>query len=113
MLGLVQWISAKQGQPAAEIWKERLTVGCASLIIGVLSLAGVLVALVPLLNILNCIVLPTALLGAILGLAELVSYRAPGEGRGAAIFGLLINGLALLIGLVRFLVSLFTTGGIL
>jgi hypothetical protein len=93
--------------------KVRETVGCASLILGVLSLAGVLVALIPLLNLLNCIVLPTAILGAILGLAELISYRAPGEGRGAAIVGLLINSIALLIGLVRFLISFFTTGGIL
>jgi hypothetical protein len=87
--------------------------GCASLILGVLSLAGVLVALIPLLNVLNCIVLPTALLGAILALAGLISSQAPGEGRGTAIFGLLINSIALLIGLVRFLISLFTTGGIL
>lgn len=87
--------------------------GCASVIIGVLSLAGVLVALIPLLNILNCIFLPTAMLGATLGLAELIGYRPPGEGRGAAIIGFLINGIALLIGLVRFLISFFTTGGIL
>jgi hypothetical protein len=87
-------------------------VGCASLILGVIGLAGVIIALIPLLNLLNCIALPIALLGAILGLADLVSYRAPGQGRGAAVFGLVINGTALLIGLVRFLVSLFTTGGI-
>jgi hypothetical protein len=87
--------------------------GCASLIIGVLSLVGVLVALIPLLNFLNCIILPTAMLGAALALAELVSYREPNQGKGAAIFGLLINGLALLIGLARFLTSFFTTGGFL
>jgi hypothetical protein len=87
-------------------------VGCASVILGILGLGGVLIALIPLLNLLNCIVLPIALLGAILGLAELVSYRAPGEGRGAAITGLLLNGVALMIGMVRFLVSFLTTGGI-
>lgn len=87
--------------------------GCASLILGFLSLAGVLVALIPLLNVLNCIAIPTALLGAILGLAELVGVREAGQGKASAIFGLLINGIALLIGLVRFLISFFTTGGIL
>jgi len=87
--------------------------GCASLILGLLSLAGVLVALIPLLNVLNCIAIPTALLGAILGLAELVGVREAGQGKVSAIFGLLINGIALLIGLVRFLISFFTTGGIL
>lgn len=87
--------------------------GCASLILGFLSLIGVLVALIPFLNVLNCIAIPTALLGAILGLAELVGVREVGQGKTSAIFGLLINGIALLIGLVRFLVSIFTTGGIL
>lgn len=86
--------------------------GCASLILGILGLGGVLIAMIPLLNLLNCIFLPIALLGAVLGLAGLVSYRQAGESRGAAIFGLVLNGTALLIGLVRFLVSLFTTGGI-
>jgi hypothetical protein len=87
-------------------------VGCASLILGVIGLGGVLIALIPLLNLLNCIALPIAILGAILGLADLVSYRDPGQGKGAAVVGLVINGTALLIGLVRFMVSLFTTGGI-
>jgi hypothetical protein len=87
-------------------------VGCASVLLGIIGLGGVIIALIPLLNLLNCIALPIAILGAILGLAELISYRAPGEGRGAAVMGLVINGIAVLIGLVRFLVSLFTTGGI-
>jgi hypothetical protein len=87
-------------------------VGCVSLILGVIALGGVIVALIPLLNLLNCIVLPIAILGAILGLAELISYRTPGQGRGAAVAGLVMNGTALLIGLVRFLVSIFTTGGL-
>jgi hypothetical protein len=105
----VLWTYVKNNQT---VIREEIYVGCASLILGILGLGGVLIALIPLLNLLNCIVLPIALLGLILGLAELVSYRAPGEGRGAAIFGLLLNGLALLIGMVRFLVSFLTTGGI-
>jgi hypothetical protein len=103
------WTYVKNDQA---VIREEIYVGCASLILGILGLGGVLIALIPLLNLLNCIVLPIALLGLILGLAELVSYRAPGEGRGAAIFGLLLNGIALLIGMVRFLVSFLTTGGI-
>jgi hypothetical protein len=103
------WTYVKNNQTAI---REEISMGCASLILGILGLGGVLIALIPLLNLLNCIVLPIALLGLILGLAELVSYRAPGEGRGAAIFGLVLNGIALLIGMVRFLVSFLTTGGI-
>lgn len=86
--------------------------GCASLILGIIAFGGVLIALIPLLNVLNCIVLPIALIGAMLGLADLVSNREQRQGKGAAIIGLAINGTTLLIGLVRFLVSLFTTGGI-
>jgi hypothetical protein len=86
--------------------------GCASLILGFISLGGVLIGLVPLLNVLNCIVLPVALVGAIFGLADLVRVRRPGEPKGQATFGLVLNGLALLIGTVRFFISLLTTGGI-
>lgn len=86
--------------------------GCASLLLGIFSLGGVLLGLVPLLNILNCIILPAALVGAILGLVELVRVRQPGESKGQATFGLILNGLALLIGTVRFFISVITTGGI-
>lgn len=86
--------------------------GCMSLLLGILSLTGVLISLIPLLNLLNCITLPVALIGAVLGLVDLVRERQPGEGRGAAAFGLTLNGLALLIGLVRFMISLVAGGGI-
>jgi hypothetical protein len=86
--------------------------GCASLILGVLSLTGVLVSLLPVMNILNCFTLPTAMVGALLALIDLIRQKRPGEGKGAAAFGLILNGLALLIGTVRFLVSVITTGGI-
>jgi hypothetical protein len=86
--------------------------GCASLLLGIISLGGVLLGLVPLLNLLNCVILPVALVGAILGLVDLVRVKRPGEGKGQATFGLVLNGLALLIGTVRFFISLITTGGI-
>jgi hypothetical protein len=109
---LVLWTSGEIKERSAWFVELEVTVGFASLILGVIGLGGVIIALIPLLNLLNCIALPIALLGAGLGLAELISYRVPGQGRGAAILGLIINGSALLIGLIRFLVSLFTTGGI-
>jgi len=83
--------------------------GIASLVIGILSLTGVCVSLIPLLNVLNCIGVPVGLLGAILGVAALFSER---ENKWVAVAGLIFNGLALIIGVVRFLISLFTTGGI-
>lgn len=86
--------------------------GCASLVLGVLSLSGVLISLIPLLNVLNCVTLPMALTGAVLALVDLTRPPAPGQGRGAAVFGLLLNGIALLIGMTRFLISIITTGGI-
>lgn len=49
------------------------------------------------------------LLGAILGIAALVSGRGS---KGIAIAGIALNGLAILVGVVRFVISLVTTGGI-
>jgi energy-coupling factor transporter transmembrane protein EcfT len=83
--------------------------GIASLVIGILSLIGVCVSLFPLLNVLNCIGVPVGLLGAILGVAALFSER---ENKWVAVAGLIFNGLALIIGVVRFAISFFTTGGI-
>ncbi len=83
--------------------------GVASLILGILSFTGVCVSLIPLLNILNCITLPVALIGAILGLADLLNKE---EGKGAAVAGMIMCCLALLIGGVRAVISLITTGGI-
>ncbi len=85
--------------------------GCLGLTAGVLSITGVLVALIPFLNILNCVTLPVAVCGAVLSLADLVRQKQPGQGKTSAVLGLVLNGLALLIGTVRFLISLFTTGG--
>jgi hypothetical protein len=86
--------------------------GCASLLLGILSLTGVLVSLIPFLNFVNCIALPFAVIGASLALLDLVRAKLPGEGRGMAAFGLVFNVIAIMIGMVRFLISLFTTGGI-
>ena len=83
--------------------------GVASLILGILSLMGVCVSLIPFLNILNCITLPIALIGAILGLADLLNQD---ERKVAAIAGMILCGLALLIGIIRVIISLFTTGGL-
>jgi hypothetical protein len=87
--------------------------GLFSFLLGLLSMFGVCLALVPLLNIFNCIFLPVAILGALLGFVDLVRYKPPGEGRGFAIAGMTISLLAILLGGSRFLISLLTTGGIL
>ena len=83
--------------------------GVISLILGILSLTGVCVSLIPLLNILNCITLPAALIGAILGLADLLNKD---DRKGAAIAGMILCGLALLVGGARAIISLLTTGGV-
>jgi len=87
--------------------------GIASLIIGILSVTGVCVSFVPLLNIANCITLPVALAGAILGFVDLIRPKQEGESRGAAVAGFVLCLLALIVGGARFLISVFTTGGIL
>jgi len=65
--------------------------------------------LIPFLNVLNCIGLPLGLLGVIFGIAGLVSKKAR---KGLAITGVILNGLAILVGVIRFVISLLTTGGI-
>lgn len=84
--------------------------GIAALVLGILSITGVCVSLIPLLNVLNCFTLPLALIGAILGLADLV--RKNDHPKGMAIGGLVLCSLALLVGGVRVIISLLTTGGI-
>lgn len=83
--------------------------GTISLILGIISLMGVCVSLVPLLNILNCITLPIALIGFILGLADVLKKE---EKQKMAIAGMILCGLSLLIGGVRVVISLLTTGGL-
>lgn len=87
--------------------------GIASLVIGILSVLGVCVALIPLLNLLNCITLPFAFVGAALGFVDILRPREYGPGRGFGVAGLILNLTALGVGGLRFAISLFTTGGIL
>jgi hypothetical protein len=83
--------------------------GAASFILGLLSLTSVCVALLPLLNVLNCVSLPLAVVGSVLGFVDLLRERR--GGRGLAIAGLILNLLALTVGGARFLISVLTTGG--
>jgi hypothetical protein len=86
--------------------------GIASLVIGIVSISGVCVSLVPLLNVANCFSLPLALLGLIFGLIDVLRDKPAGESKTAAIIGLVLNGLALLVGGVRVTISILTTGGL-
>ena len=87
--------------------------GLASALLGILAFLGMCVALVPLLNVVNCVTLPLALFGLILGVAALIRGGEEEERDGAAIWGVVLNGLALLVGGARMIISLLTTGGIL
>ncbi len=75
--------------------------GVTSLILGILSTSGVCLSFIPFLNLANCLILPLALVGAIFGIVGLFRPR----GRGLAIAGLVLNGLALLIGAGRVVIS--------
>lgn len=90
---------------------RRSILGITSFILGILSLTGVCVSLVPFLNLLNCLNLPLALVGVTLGFVDMVRYKPEGQGRAAGILGFILCLLALLIGGGRFLISLFTTAG--
>ena len=80
--------------------------GIASLIISILALIVTGVALIPFLNLLNCISMPLALLSGIFGLVDVVSHKHPYKSKAPGIIGLIISILAFLIAIVRFIISL-------
>ena len=71
--------------------------GIASLIVGIAAGVLYLVTLIPLLGWLNIIVVPLAAVGFVLGIIGLGVALS----RGAAIAGIIINGLVALFGLMR------------
>ena len=88
----------------------------ASLVIGILSLLGTCLALLPVVQVLNyCVNLPLSMLGVILASAHLIRMRTASEdpARGVAIAGLVLNLLALVVVVVRILISLIFGAGIL
>ena len=86
--------------------------GIASLVLGIIATTGVCISFIPLLNLLNCVTLPLALFGAIFGLVDLLREKEPGQNRNLAVAGLVLSVLALIVGGVRVVISLVTTGGI-
>lgn len=86
--------------------------GIVSFILGILSLMGTCLALIPLLNLFNCIMLPLALFGAIFGLVDVLHKRDREQSNALGIAGLVMNLLALAVGGTRFVISLLTTWGI-
>lgn len=75
--------------------------GIASFILGILSISGVCLSFIPLLNLANCLTLPVALIGVILGIVGIIRQKR----RGLAVTGLVLNGAALLIGSLRMIIS--------
>jgi hypothetical protein len=80
--------------------------GVASLVISILALIVSGIALIPFLNLLNCISMPLAFLGGIFGLVDVVSYKPPYQSKAPGILGLIFSILAFLIAIVRFIISL-------
>lgn len=76
-----------------------------SLVWGVLAILGLGVAFVPCLGSLNWINIPFAIVGLIIGIA---AKNQPGKG-GAATAGIILNGLAIVLGVLRLILG----GGIL
>ncbi|GAB4404241.1 MAG: hypothetical protein OHK0052_26840 [Anaerolineales bacterium] len=87
--------------------------GIVSLVFGILTFLGVCLSLIPFLNILNCFTLPVALIGLLLGIADLLANKEKEGSKGVAIAGVVLCSIALLLGGGRALLSLVTTGGIL
>jgi len=83
-----------------------------SFLLGVLALVGTCVALIPLVNLLNCVALPTALFGLLFGVASLMRTPEGESHNKLAVAGVVLSSLALLVGGVRMLISLLSTGGL-
>jgi len=81
--------------------------GIASFIIGLLTILGACVNLIPGLSWANCILGPVALVGAILGLVSLFSHH---ENKVFGGIGLALNIIALAVAIIRIILS-FAAGG--
>ena len=80
--------------------------GMVSFIIGVLTIIGACISLFPIIHYFNCILVPLALVGAILGLVDVIGSHRKGWG----IAGLIMNSLAFMVGAGRLILSLFLGG---
>lgn len=78
----------------------------ASLVFGILAVIGMLVGLVPCLGSLNWLNIPFSFIGLIIGIVAL--SNAPPDKKGAAIAGVILCAIALLLGTMR----LIAGGGI-
>jgi hypothetical protein len=75
-----------------------------SLIWGILALVGMLVGLVPFFGALNWLLIPFAIVGAIV--SAIAAGTAPAEeGKGKSIAGLICCGIATIFGLIRLIVG--------
>lgn len=79
-----------------------------ALVWGILAATGTFVALVPCLGWLNWVAIPFSFLGVILGVAALVTAK-PQDGKGAAIAGVVLSAVALVVGGIRLILG----GGVL
>lgn len=81
--------------------------GLISLVWGIVALCFMVVALIPLLGITNWLLIPFAVVGAIIGAIGVMLSGKGGNGRAKA--GLLLNGIVIVVAIVR----LHIGGGIL
>ena len=73
--------------------------GLISLVWGIVALCFMVVALIPLLGITNWLLIPFAVVGAIIGAIGVMLSGKGGNGRAKA--GLLLNGIVIVVAIVR------------
>ena len=74
-----------------------------SLVWGILSILGLGVAFIPCFGALNWLNIPFAIVGLIVSIVA--TTKAPPGGNGAAIAGIVLNALAVLLGVVRLMIG--------
>jgi hypothetical protein len=76
----------------------------ASLVLGILSAIGMIIGFFPCLGSLNWIIIPFAGVGLIISVIALTQTKE-GESKGNAVAGLILCGIAIVLGLIRLLMG--------
>jgi len=77
--------------------------GIVSLIWGIVALVWMALALIPIIGITNWLLIPFAAVGAIIGAVGMAVTRSENSGRAQA--GLILNGIAILVGAIRLMLG--------
>lgn len=77
----------------------------ASLVLGILSIIGMLVAFIPCLGSLNWLNIPFAIVGLVISVIALTQQTIPAESKGNSKVGIVLCSIAIIFGMMRLLLG--------